>query len=119
MKNLLIVLCLSPFQHELVDHTINITKATIKKEHKVSIFLFMDGVYNIMDTQEGEPFKLTPYYEQFKELTKLGVNIKICKLCKMLRGINDELIPNKIEAEGIAELNELILKSDKVISFIR
>ena len=119
MKQLLLILCLSPFQHDLVKHTIEIAKAAIQKRHKVSIFLFMDGVYNIMMTQDGEPFKLTPYFMQFQELIDMGVRIKICKLCKILRGVKDDNIPEKIKAEGIAVLNELILESDKVISFIR
>jgi sulfur relay (sulfurtransferase) complex TusBCD TusD component (DsrE family) len=79
----------------------------------------MDGVYNLMMTQEGKPFRLTPFYKHFEELLELGASIKICKLCKILRGVKGDNIPSGVEAEGIAELNQMILEADKVLSFIR
>ncbi|RLI33385.1 sulfur reduction protein DsrE, partial [Candidatus Bathyarchaeota archaeon] len=46
MKKLLIILCETPFHSDKVDQTINIAEAAISKKHEVSVFLFMDGVYN-------------------------------------------------------------------------
>jgi hypothetical protein len=33
----------------------------------------MDGVYNLMTTQDGEPFRLTQFYEYFEELLKISM----------------------------------------------
>ena len=57
---LLLFLSDSPFQHESVDNAIEISEAALEKGHEVNIFLMMDGVYNPVNSQNGEPFQMTP-----------------------------------------------------------
>lgn len=118
MGNLLILLSDTPFNSDKVEKALRIAEAAIKKTHEVSIFLFMDGVYNILNTQDGTPFNLMPIYKRIQELMKNGAKIYSCKLCKTLRGIEDNIIPDGIVVGGIAELNDLIGEADSIISFI-
>jgi sulfur relay (sulfurtransferase) complex TusBCD TusD component (DsrE family) len=118
MGNLLIILSETPFHSDKVEKALRIAEVAIKKTHDVSIFLFMDGVYNILNTQDGSPFKLMPIYKRIQELMDSGATIYSCKLCKILRGIEDNSIPDGIVVGGIAELNDLIGEADSIISFI-
>lgn len=60
MGRMLILLCESPFQHEAVDHALEITKAALVKGHQAEVYLMMDGVYNPLVAQSGEPFHVDP-----------------------------------------------------------
>jgi sulfur relay (sulfurtransferase) complex TusBCD TusD component (DsrE family) len=118
MKKLLIILCATPFHSDKVDQTIKISDAAINNKHEVSIFLFMDGVYNMTLTQDGAPFKIQSVSQRLQDLIEKGAAVYCCKLCKILRGITDEMISPDIQASGIAELNDLIAEADAVISFM-
>lgn len=118
MGNLLIILCDTPFQSDRVDHALKIAEVALKKDHRVSIFLFMDGVYNMLNTQDGAPFNVVASSQRLSELMDRGAKIFCCKLCKILRGIEDSLIPFGIQVSGVSELNDLIADSDAVLSFM-
>ena len=118
MSHLLIVLGETPFQSDKTDISFKIADATLKQGHELSMFLFMDGVYNMINTQNGEPFKVIPSSKKLGDLIEKGAKIYSCKLCMMLRGIEESLMQDSIEASGIAELNDLIGVSDAVLSFM-
>ena len=118
MGNLLIILSDTPFQSERVDHALNIADVTLDKGHEVSIFLLMDGVYNMMKTQNGIPFKLIPINEKLRGLLEKGAKIDCCRLCKKLRGLIESVTLNGIPASGISFLNEAIMEADSIISII-
>lgn len=117
MKKILILLCETPFHSDKVEQSIKIAEAAIRKGHSVSMFLYMDGVYNMILTQDAEPFKMDSIAIRIQGLIDKGVSVYCCKLCKILRGITDDLISTNIQATGIGELNELIYDADAVISF--
>lgn len=119
MGNLLIALSDTPFQSERVDHALNLAEVALDKGHGVSIFLLMDGVYNLIKTQNGDPFKLIPINERLRDLLKKGAKIEACKLCKELRGLIESVILNDIPASGISFLNEAIMEADSIISILR
>jgi len=118
MGNLLIVLSDTPFQSERVDHALNIAEVALDKGHEVSIFLLMDGVYNMIKTQNGDAFKLIPVNERLRDLLEKGAKVDCCKLCKKLRGLVESVILNGIPASGISFLNEAIMEADSIISII-
>jgi sulfur relay (sulfurtransferase) complex TusBCD TusD component (DsrE family) len=118
MGNILIILCDTPFQSDRVDHALKIADVALKRNHEVSIFLFMDGIYNMLNTQDGSPFKIITTSQRLSELMVKGAKIFCCKLCKILRGLEDSLIPSGVQVTGISELNDLIADSDAVISFM-
>lgn len=119
MGNLLIVLGETPFHSDKTEKAFKIAEAALRLGHELSFFLFMDGIYNIINSQNGEPFKVIPNSRRLEEMMKKGAMIFCCKLCMILRGIDDSLIPKGISVSGISELNDLISSSDAVLSFTK
>ena len=119
MRNLHIILCLSPFHNELVEHALKIAEVAFDKGHKVSMFPYMDGVYNMMLSQDGSPFKMEEISKRLQKLLDKGVIIKSCKLCKTLRGIPDNNKPPNIESKGTSELDDEFMTSDVVLAFTK
>lgn len=116
-KKLAIILAETPFHSDKVYQSIKIAEAALCKKYSVSIFLFMDGVYNLILTQDGKPFKIESVSSRLHKLMDNGAEIYCCRLCKTLRGITDDMISPRIQVTGISELNDLISYSDAVISF--
>ena len=119
MGKLHIIQCLSPFQNELVDHALKIAEAALDKGHTVSMFLYMDGVYSMMLSQDGSPFKMESISHRLQALIQKGAQIKTCKLCKILRGIVDDNKPDEIEATGTGQLDDEFMEADTVLTFTR
>ena len=118
MGKILLIIGDTPFQSERVTHAIEISKAALRMGHRVSIFLFMDGVYNMIQTQQGELFKVNSVTTELASLAKNGARIMCCKLCTEIRGLGDSMKPNFVEETGVGELNEEYSNSDAVLSFI-
>jgi len=113
---MLILLCESPFQNEAADHAIEISKSALDKGHMVDIFLMMDGVYNLINTQSGEAFHMDSNSDRFKELLDMGARISSCRVCMELRGITKEMIPEGADIGGIFDLSEMMSEADVVLS---
>ena len=116
-KKISIILAETPFHSDKVEQCIKIAEAALGKKHSVSLFLFMDGVYNLILSQDGEPFKIESVSSRLQRLIADGAEIYCCRLCKTLRGITDDMISSSVQVTGISELNDLISYSDAVISF--
>jgi sulfur relay (sulfurtransferase) complex TusBCD TusD component (DsrE family) len=119
MGHLLIILGETPFHSDKTEQAFTIAETAVRLCHDLSFFLFMDGVYNVINSQNGQPFKVTPNSRRLERLLEDGARIFCCKLCTMLRGITPSLIPEGIEVSGVAELNDLVAFSDAVLSFTR
>jgi len=115
---LVVIVSYTPFYSELSGLSLNIARTALKKGHKVTLFLFMDGVYNALNTQRGDLFKVESVNKILGELSDLKAKIIVCKLCSELRGVNESLIVSVAEATGVAELNDELLDADSVLSFI-
>lgn len=118
LGKLLLILGDTPFHSERVTHSINLANAALRMGHRVSIFLFMDGVYNMLPTQRGDIFKVTSIVDELSSLSSRGARVMCCRLCVEIRGIGGTLKPGFVEVTGVGELNEEIDDSDAVLSFI-
>ncbi|MFB0560352.1 MAG: DsrE/DsrF/TusD sulfur relay family protein [Candidatus Lokiarchaeia archaeon] len=116
--SLLILLYDSPFQHDSADHAYEMAQAAIKKGHKVNIFLMMDGVYNPVTSQNGEPFRMNSVSEKLTKLIDKGVKITACRVCAEVRGVTEEMLPEGVDVGGIYDLADMISESDVLINFI-
>lgn len=113
---MLILLCESPFQNEAVDHALEISKTALRKGHDVDIYLMMDGVYNPVKNQSGEPFHMDSISNRFKRLIELGANVSGCRVCMELRGVTEEMLPEGVDIGGIFDLGEMLNEADIVLS---
>ena len=115
---LLIVLCDSPFQYESADQVYEIAQAALRKSYKVNIFIMMDGVYNLITSQSGEPLNMSTISEKLADLMDKGVKITACRVCMELRGVDEKMFPKGLDVGGIFDLSDMIANSDVVINFI-
>jgi sulfur relay (sulfurtransferase) complex TusBCD TusD component (DsrE family) len=118
MGKLIIFLCDSPFQHESVDHSIEIASKALEKGHEVNLYLMMDGVYNPITTQSGEPFHVDSISERLKQLMEKGASITGCRVCMELRGVNQTNIQEGVDIGGIFDFSEMIGDTDVVLNMI-
>ena len=117
MGRMLILLCESPFQHEAVDNALEITRVALAKGHQVDVYLMMDGVYNPLKSQSGEPFQVDSVSRKIRELMESGAKFSGCRVCMELRGVSEKDIPEGMDIGGIFDLSELLAEADAVISF--
>ncbi|UCD44564.1 MAG: DsrE family protein [Candidatus Bathyarchaeota archaeon] len=117
-RKLTLFLCDSPFQHESVDHAVELARAALRKGHEVSVYLMMDGVYGPISSQKGEPFKMPSVSERFAELIEEGLKISSCRVCMELRGVLAESLPEGVDVGGIFDLSEMIAESDVVVNLV-
>jgi sulfur relay (sulfurtransferase) complex TusBCD TusD component (DsrE family) len=118
-KAVTILLCDSPFQHESVDHTMEIARAFLRKGHGVNIYLMMDGVYAPNPNQNGAPFKTSSISERLVELIEEGASVSTCRVCGEIRGVGEGEMPGAVDVGGIFDLSEMIAESDVLLSFSR
>lgn len=117
MGRMLILLCESPFQREAVDHALEITKAALARGHHVDVYLMMDGVYNPLTAQSGEPFHVDSVSHRISELMEMGAKFSGCRVCMELRGVSAKDVPAGMDIGGIFDLSESLAEADAVISF--
>ncbi|MGD2201302.1 MAG: DsrE family protein [Candidatus Bathyarchaeota archaeon] len=116
--NLLILLCDTPFQHESVDHVIEIADAALEKGHKVNIYLMMDGVYTPVKSQNGGPFNVTSVSDRLRGLMERGSKISNCRVCMEIRGVTTDSLPEDVDVGGIFDLSQMIEEADVVLSMV-
>ena len=108
MGKLLIILCDPPFQYERVEHALRTADTALDKGHRVSFYLLIDDVYNIITSQKGDVFRVIPISERLKELMLKGTRVTCCKLCMELRGLEESMMPEGVIVGGISDLNDEI-----------
>ena len=117
LGKILLIICDPPFQSDRVDKAYKIADAALEKGHQVSIFLFMDGVYNMLTTQNGEHFRMETSADRLNRLMDKGAVISCCNLCKDLRGIEDHMMVDVITPQGVSWMNDEMEDTNVVISF--
>lgn len=78
----------------------------------------MDGVYNPLITQSGEPFHVESVSERLGELLSKGAKISGCRVCMELRGVNEKNIPIGIDIGGIFDFSEMVGDADVVLNMV-
>lgn len=117
LGKILLIICDPPFQSDRVDKALKIADAALDKGHQVSIFLFMDGVYNMLVTQNGEHFRIESSADRLKGLMDKGADISCCNLCKELRGIEEHMMVEGVTPLGVSWMNDEMEDTNVVISF--
>lgn len=114
--NLGILLTEGPFQTEHWETASEIAKSALKKGHSVEMFLFLDGVYNVLKTQAMPEAPAQPV-DSFKEIITLGGSIVACGVCIAGRGLEGgKNFIEGVEVGGLPQLSEQIDRVDRFIS---
>jgi sulfur relay (sulfurtransferase) complex TusBCD TusD component (DsrE family) len=93
-----------------------VADAALEKSHKVTFFLFLDGVYNALGTQVFPAIEKLPM-DFFKALVARGAEIYACEVCSYNRGLDEGKDYYKgVKIVSVAFVSELASNCDKVIN---
>lgn len=111
-----ILLTEGPFQTQHHETAAEIAKAALKKGHEVEMFLFLDGVYNVLKTHDM-PYLLRQPKDHFMEVLAQGAKITACGVCVSARGLEGgkDFIEG-VQVGGLPQLSESIDNVDRFIS---
>jgi tRNA 2-thiouridine synthesizing protein D len=106
-----------PYQHQAADSAYHFAKAVLAKGHEiVTIFFYQDGVINatkLMDVPQDDRH----IGKRWAELGAQGVDIVACIASAKRRGIVDDITIPNVRISGLGQLVELIIESDRLITF--
>lgn len=88
MTDIGIILTGGPYQTQRWDTACKIADAALNRSHKVTFFLFLDGVYNALGTQVFPVLQKLPM-DSFKGLLARGAEIYACEVCSYNRGLDE------------------------------
>lgn len=103
-----------PYTSQNIDTFYEMAKSLLKKGHKVSTFLYEDGVINIdKDIKSPQERNIK---DRMVELAGMGVTFRVCGTCAKFRGqTKDDIVP-ETKHGGMAVLVEFINTTDRFIS---
>ncbi len=110
------LLTTGPFQFQNWKTAADIADAALDKGHEVAIFMYLDGVYNPLETQKFPEWDVLPV-ERFIALKDKGATLIACGICVNARGLEggkDFFEGTKIG--GLPDFAEIIGESDALIS---
>lgn len=114
--NLGIVLRSGPYQDQRWDTAYSIASAALGRAHSVSIFLYMDGVYNALATAEFSSVERLPK-DRLTLLLDQGAQVFACTTCTNNRGLEDgKDYLKRIVVTGATQASEMVSGCDRIIS---
>lgn len=111
-----IILVNGPYQSQRWETAYHIAHSALELSDKVTFFLFMDGVYNVLRTEHFPAMKKVPK-DYFIELIDKGAEVYACEVCTNNRGL--EAGKNYLEGIRIAGApvaSEMVSKCDRIIT---
>jgi len=111
-----IVLRGGPYQTERWETAYGMAEAALKRFDGVTIFLYMDGVYNALAPQDFESMKKLPK-DHVEALLDQGAQIFACLTCTDNRGLEDgRAYLKRVQVTGSTEAGEMVSKCDRIIN---
>ena len=109
----------SPYSFQNSDTVIHLAKAALRAGHEVTgIYLYTDGVYNVVKDIKPSDDRDRNIPELFKELVDAGVPVVACPICAEYRGtMGQEKIIEGSKFDGLGALSEYVEDSDRILIF--
>ena len=109
----------SPYSFQNSDTVIKLANAALKAGHQITgIYLYTDGVYNILKDIKPSDDRDRNIPLLFKELVDKGVPVVACPICAEYRGtIGKEKIIEGSNFDGLGALSEFVEDSDRILIF--
>jgi tRNA 2-thiouridine synthesizing protein D len=116
MANINFLLTEGPFQTEKWGTVSKLAAAALDKGHEVTLFCYLDGIYNGLSTQEFADWEKVPG-EYFKEIVDKGAEIVCCGICVNARGQQaGKFFYEGIKVGGIPDWAAFVGRADRVIT---
>lgn len=114
--NLGIVLRSGPYQDQRWETAYSIANAALNRSHGVSIFLYMDGVYNALSTAEFSSMEKLPK-DRLDSLLDHGAEVYACMTCTSNRGLEEgKDYLKRVKVKGATQASEMVSECDRIIS---
>jgi sulfur relay (sulfurtransferase) complex TusBCD TusD component (DsrE family) len=114
MSHIGIMLTAAPFQFENWETAVNLADAAIEKGYTVSLFLYIDGVYNPLQRQSHPLYAKLPY-ERFLTLLEKKAHIVLCGTSASLRGISSSDCIDGVVIGGLPDFALMLSEVDRLV----
>lgn len=105
-----------PYQHQNYDTVYNLAKAALEKGHQVQIFMYLDGVYNLIKFQKFSEMSILPK-DKFTELVQMRAKILACGTCTNARGLeNGRDFIGGVKVGGMPDFAEMLGDVDRFVA---
>lgn len=106
-----------PYNHQASDSAYHFIQAALAKGHEISgVFFYNDGVINstkLIDVPQDEQ----NLSRRWSELGAKGVQLIVCVAAAKRRGINADVLIENARIDGLGQLSELCIESDRLVTF--
>ncbi|NOY52671.1 MAG: sulfurtransferase complex subunit TusD [Deltaproteobacteria bacterium] len=106
-----------PYNHQASDSAYNFIQASLEKGHEITgVFFYNDGVINttkLMDIPADDRH----ISKRWSELGAKGIQLIVCVAAAKRRGINPDVLIDNARIDGLGQLSELCIESDRLITF--
>ena len=111
-----IVLRGGPYQTQRWETAQSIARAALKRSDKVTIFLYMDGVYNALATEDFPSLERLPK-DHIEALLNSGAEVFACLTCTDNRGLEDGRAYLKgVQLTGATHAAEMVEACDRIVN---
>ena len=118
MTRIGILLTTGPIQYQDWDTVYKLSLAALEKGHEVSIFLYLDGVYNPIGLQKFPDWEFLPK-DRFEEIMNKGAKIIACGICVNARGLEngkDFVEHDNLRVGMLPDFADIIGEVDRLIT---
>ncbi|MDG7007081.1 MAG: DsrE family protein [Nitrososphaerota archaeon] len=111
-----LVLTGGPYQTERWETAFRIVDAALDRGDGVSLFLFMDGVYNVLATERFTAMDELPK-DRFRRILERGGEVYACEVCTNNRGLSEGRdFVEGVRLAGASVLSEIVSRCDRVVT---
>ena len=111
-----IVLRGGPYQTQRWETACRLAEAALKRSDGVTIFLYMDGVYNALSTQDFASMGTLPM-DRLGALLDRGARVFACLTCTDNRGLEDgKAYLKRVRLTGATEASEMVSECDRIVN---
>lgn len=113
-KKLTIMLIKAPYVSEAADMALKTALRARRMGYEVSIFLYLDGAWNshiVEEKQYNNPG------EWIRSVIQRGISVTCCERCADARDLTKDNMIDGVRITGSYPFMDLLMDSDKVLSF--
>ena len=113
-KKLTIMLVKAPYVSEAADMALKTALGAKRMGYDVSIFLYLDGAWNSHIVEEKN---YNNPGEWIRSVLHRGISVTCCERCANARDLTKENMIDGVRITGSYPFMDLLMDSDKVLSF--
>jgi tRNA 2-thiouridine synthesizing protein D len=110
------LLTTGPYQVENAETLYKIASSALDKGHEVSIFQYLDGVYNPVKHQTFPDLSVLPK-DRFEDLARRGATVIACGVCVNARGLQGgKEYVDGVRVGGLPDFAEIVGEVDRLVT---